>query len=287
MTSRFAGDRPVTVFEPVSLATLHPLARARQLPRHAELLRALSVHRLSVRYKQTRLGLLWAVLQPLAIMLAFALVFALVGSPPSEGIPYALFAYAALVPWTAFASGLANGAGSLTGHASLITKVAFPRELLPVTYVVAAIVDALLASVVLGGLMAWYAVPPTPALLWAPVALALLAVWLTGTSLLLSAVNVRHRDVALAVPVLLQVWMFVTPVVYPLSLARQQLPGLLSTLYTLNPMAGIIDTFRRSTVLGLGPDLPALLLAAAVSLLLLPLAYVYFKHAEQTMADVA
>lgn len=286
MPRKFAADRPVTIFEPVSLATLHPLTRLRQLSRYADLLLTLSAHRLSVRYKQTRLGLLWAVLQPLLIMLAFTLVFALVGSPPSDGIPYALFAYAALVPWTAFASGLANGTGSLAGHASLITKVAFPRELLPVTYVVAATVDALLASVVLGGLMAWYQVAPGPALAWALVALVLLAVWLTGTSLLLSAVNIRHRDVGLAVPALLQVWMFVTPVVYPLSLARQQLSAPLFTLYTLNPMAGIVDTFRRGTLLGLGPDVPALLAALGVSVVLLPVAYPYFKYAEQTMADV-
>lgn len=286
MPHEFASDRPVTVFEPVSLATLHPLSRARRLRGYTDLLLTLSAHRLSVRYKQTRLGVLWAVLQPLAIMLAFTLVFALVGSPPSDGIPYALFAYAALVPWTAFASGLANGTGSLTGHAALITKVAFPRELLPITYVVAATVDALLASLVLGGLMAWYRVVPGVNLLWAMVALALLAVWLTAASLLLSAVNIRHRDVGLAIPALLQVWMFVSPVVYPLSLARQQLSPALFTLYTLNPMAGIVDTFRRATAFGTGPDVAALGAALAVCLALLPLAYGYFKYAEQTMADV-
>lgn len=283
---RFADDRPVTVFEPVSLATVRPLTRLRRLTQYGDLLLTLSAHRLSVRYKQTRLGALWAVVQPTAIMLAFALVFALVGSPPSDGIPYALFAYAALVPWTAFASGLANGTGSLTGHAALITKVAFPRELIPLTYVVAAIVDALLASLVLAGLMAWYYVPPAITTLWALLALGILSVWLTAMSLLLSAVNIRHRDIGLAIPALLQVWMFVTPVVYPLSLARRQLAPPLFTLYTLNPMAGIVDTFRRGTVLGAGPDLPALAAAVGVSLLLLPLAYVYFKYAEQTMADV-
>jgi lipopolysaccharide transport system permease protein len=246
----------------------------------------LSVHRINVRYKQSRLGALWAILQPLAIMLAFALVFSLLGGAPSEGIPYAVFAYAALVPWTTFASGLSTATGSLTGHAALLTKVSFPREILPVTYVVAALVDGALASVVLGGLMAWYGISHSVSAVWGVVAFALLALWQHGTGLLLSAIQVRHRDVGLAVPVLLQVWMFATPVVYPLSLARTGLSRPLYVLYSLNPMAGIVDTFRRGVVLHSAPDLATLSLAAGVTLVLLPIAYLYFQYAELTMADV-
>ncbi len=238
-----------------------------------------------MRYKQSRLGVLWALLQPLAIMLAFSLVFSLLGGAPSEGVPYAVFAYAALVPWTAFASGLSNATSSLTGHAALLTKVAFPREILPITYIVAAMADAAIASLALGGLMLWYGIALAPSALWALPALLLLALWLLGTGLLLSAVHVRHRDVGLAVPVLLQVWMFATPVVYPLSLARGKLSPVAYTAYILNPMAGIVDTFRRGVVLHATPDMPALLAATLVVMALLPCAYIYFKHAERTMAD--
>ncbi len=238
-----------------------------------------------MRYKQSRLGVLWALLQPLAIMLAFTLMFSLLGGAPSEGVPYVVFAYAALVPWTAFASGLANATGSLTGHAALLTKVAFPREILPITYVVAAMVDTAIASIALFALMLWFGIPLTPAALWALPALLLLALWLLGAGLLLSAVHVRHRDVGLAVPVLLQVWMFATPVVYPLSLARTTLPPAAYTAYILNPMAGIVDTFRRGLVLHAAPDVPALMAATLVVAVLLPCAYAFFKHAEQTMAD--
>ncbi len=229
--------------------------------------------------------MLWAVLQPLAIMLAFTLVFSLLGGAPSEGVPYAVFAYAALVPWTAFASGLSSATSSLTGHAALLTKVAFPREILPITYVVAAMADTAIASLALGALMLWYGIALTPTALWALPALLLLALWLLGAGLLLSAVHVRHRDVGLAVPVLLQVWMFGTPVVYPLSLARAELSPAAYAAYILNPMAGIVDTFRRGVVLHAAPDGPALGAATLVVAVLLPCAYLYFKHAERTMAD--
>ncbi len=258
----------------------------RRLAGFGDLFLTLCAHRLSVRYKQTRLGLLWAVLQPFAMMLAFTAVFTLLGNAPGEGIPYALFAFAALAPWTAFASGLATMTTSLTGHAALLTRVAFPREILPLTYAVAALVDAALATGVLGLLMLWYRVPPTSAAIWALLATALLGLWLVATGLLLSAIHVRHRDVGLAVPVLLQVWMFASPVVYPMSLARATLPPWAFALYTLNPMAGIVDTFRRGTVLGTAPDVQALVAAAMVTLLLLPVAYACFKYAEATMADV-
>ncbi|HUR33750.1 MAG TPA: ABC transporter permease [Vicinamibacterales bacterium] len=280
------ADRRVTVIEPPSWRALRPLAALRRLAGFADLLITLSLHRVSVRYKQSRLGAIWAVLQPLAIMATFAAVFALLGGAHSEGVPYPLFAYAALVPWTAFASGLSSATGSLTGHASLLGKVSFPREILPLTYVVAAVTDAALACIALGGLMAWYGIGLSPTALWSLLAIGLLVIWLVVASLFLSAVQVRHRDVGLAIPVLLQIWMFATPVVYPLSLARTRLPPAAFLAYVLNPMAGIVDTFRRGVVLGSAPDWLALGAAIAVILLLLPLAYAYFKLAELTMADV-
>jgi homopolymeric O-antigen transport system permease protein len=274
------------VLEPPSWRALRPSAALRRLARFSDLLFTLSAHRLSVRYKQSRLGPIWAVLQPLAIMVTFAAVFTLLGGVPSEGIPYALFAYTALVPWTAFAAGLSSSTTALTSHAALLGKVSFPREILPLTYVAAAVTDGLIACTALAALMVWYRVAIGITALWAVVAIALLVLWLIGTGLLLSAVHVRHRDVGLAVPVLLQIWMFVTPVVYPLALARNRLSPIAYLLYTLNPMAGIVDTFRRGLVLHSPPDFAALWAAAIVVFALLPIAYAYFKYAELTMADV-
>jgi len=280
------ADRRVTVIEPPSWRAVRPGAAVARLARFGDLLLTLSAHRISVRYKQSRLGIIWAVLQPVAIMLTFTAVFSLLGGAPSEGIPYALFAYTALVPWTAFASGLSSATGSLTSHAALLGKVSFPREILPLTYVAAAMTDLLLACTALAALMVWYAVSLTVTAFWSLLALVLLVLWLVATGLLLSAVQVRHRDVGLAIPVVLQVWMFATPVVYPLALARTRLTPLLYLAYVSNPMAGIIDTFRRGLVLHAGPDMTALTMAAVVVVIVLPVSYVYFKFAELTMADV-
>ena len=143
-------SRPITVYEPAALRRVRPLAALAHLRDHADLLITLSQHRIKVRYKQSRLGILWAVVQPLAMMLVFTLVFGFLRSAPSGETPFPLFAYAALIPWTMFASGVTNASGALTSHAALLTKVYFPREILPLTYVVAALVDFALASLVLG-----------------------------------------------------------------------------------------------------------------------------------------
>ena len=278
--------RPVTIFEPPALQRVRPLAALRQLREHGDLLLTLSLHRIKVRYAQSRLGVLWAVLQPLAMMLVFTLMFTFLRAMPGGDTPFALFAYAGLVPWTMFSSGLTNVSTALTSHASLLTKAAFPREILPLTYVFAAVVDFALASVLLAALMVWFGVALTWTALWAVPAIALLILFLLGLGLLLSAVQVRYRDVALAMPVLVQVWLFATPVIYPLDTVRASLPPGLYAAYTLNPMAGIVDTFRRALVLHQTPDLQALSTAGALTLLLLPAAYLYFKLMERTVADV-
>lgn len=277
--------RPVTIIEPPSLATIHPVRALVRLRQFSDLLWTLTLHRIKVRYQHTHLGYLWAVLQPLALMLVFALMFSVLGRTPAGEVPYGLFAYAALVPWSAFSSGLSSASGSITSHASLLTKVYFPREILPLTYVGAALVDAAAASVPLMALMLWNGVAPTPTLWWTLPSLLLLGVFLTGIGLLLSAVSVRYRDVATAVPVVVQVWMFATPVLYPLTLVQHALSPGLYVLYTLNPLVAVVDTFRRA-VLGQPPDMAALLAGAMVSFALLPLAYLYFKRQELLMADV-
>jgi lipopolysaccharide transport system permease protein len=279
-------SRPLTVYEPPALRRVRPLVALGQLREHGDLLLTLSLHRIKVRYQQSRLGILWAVLQPLAMMLVFTLMFSLLRSAPSGDTPFPLFAYAALVPWTTFASGLTNAASALTSHASLLTKASFPREILPLTYVVAALVDVALASLLLVVLMLWFGVALTSTALWAVPAIALLALFLLGLSLFLSALQVRFRDVALAMPVVVQVWLFATPVIYPLETVRGGLPPWLYAAYTLNPMAGIVDTFRRGVVLHQSPDLQALATSAILTGLLLPAAYLYFKFTERTVADI-
>jgi lipopolysaccharide transport system permease protein len=279
-------SRPTTIYEPPSLRRVRPLAALRSLRDHADLLLTLSQHRVRVRYKQSRLGILWAIVQPLAMMLVFTLMFGFLRSGPSGDVPFPLFAYAALVPWTMFASGLTSVSGALTSHAALLTKAAFPREILPLTYVVAAFVDFALASALLALLMAWFGVPLTATALWAVPAVAVLGLLLVGLGLALSALQVRYRDIGLAMPVLVQVWLFATPVVYPLDVVRASLPPALYALYAANPMVGVVDTFRRAIVLHQAPDMQALATATVVALLLAPAAYVYFKLSERTVADL-
>jgi lipopolysaccharide transport system permease protein len=276
--------RPI-VYEPPALRHIHPLASLARLRQFSDLFITLSLHRISVRYKQSRLGILWAILQPLAMMLAFTLMVTLLRASPAGAVPLPLFVYSALIPWTMFASGLGAAAGALTSHASLLTKVSFPREILPLTYIVSALTDFALASLLLGVLMLYYDVALAPTAAWALVTIVVLAAFLTGLALLLSAIQVRHRDVGLAMPVLIQVWLFATPVLYSLEAVRQALPPALYRIYLLNPLAGIVDGFRRAVVLHQAPDYVALAASATVAALLLPAAYIYFKYAELTMAD--
>lgn len=279
-------SRPTTVFEPPALRHIHPLAALLRLRQFADLFLTLSVHRVKVRYKQSRLGIFWAVIQPVAMMLVFTLMFTFLRAAPGGDVPFPLFAYSALLPWTMFSGGVTSASTALTSHASLLTKVYFPREILPLTYVVAALVDLVLASVVLVALMIWFGIWLAPTAIWGAVALVLLTGLLVALGLLLSALQVRYRDVGLALPVLMQVWLFATPVLYPLSAVKAALPGPLYALYTLNPVAGVVDTFRRGVVLHQAPDFQALGMSALVVTLLLPAAYAYFKYVEMTMADV-
>jgi lipopolysaccharide transport system permease protein len=274
--------RPVTVIRAPSFS---PLALARavtQLVHYRDLLYTLSVHRLKVRYKQSVLGPAWAILQPVSLMLIYTLIFSRIARVPSEGAPYALFAYCALLPWTYFATALSTATNSLVSHFSLVTKVYFPREILPLTYVIAAAIDFLVASTVLGALMLYYDVPLTANAFYAIPTIVVLTLFTIAVSLVLCAIQVRYRDIGVAMPLVLQLWMFATPVVYPLSVV----PARWQWLYVVNPMVGIIEGFRRTILQGAPPDFHALGIAACVSVTLLPLAFVYFKHVEATVADV-
>ncbi len=207
------------------------------------------------------------------MMLVFTAVFARLVHVPSEGVPYALFAYAGLLPWTCFSSAVSNSTNSLVGHAQLVTKVFFPREILPLSYVIAAGVDLAIGAAVLVGLAIYYSVPLTAELWFVVPIVAVLGGYALACGLVLSAVQVRFRDVGVALPIALQLLMFASPVLYPLRVV----PAQWRTLYLLNPLAGLIDGFRRS-VLGMPVDGQALLVGAAVTMVALPLAYVAFKY---------
>lgn len=277
-----ASPRSVLVLEPPALSGRALLGGLRALWEYRDLFVTFSIHRVKVRYRQTVLGVSWALLQPLALMLLYTLIFSRVAGLPSEGLPYPVFVYAALVPWTFFASTLTNASHALVSHSDLVTKVYFPREILPLTYVAAFLFDAVIASIVLAGLMAHAGLALTPAALYVLPIGAVLILFAIGMALILSATQARFRDIGVAVPLLLQIWLFATPVVYPLSAVPPAVRG----LYALNPMVGLIDGGRQALLHGRVPDLGFLALSTVVTLGLLPVAYLYFTRTAATMADV-
>ena len=274
--------RPIRIIRPVSFSLLDLLRELRELWHYRDLFYTLTVHRIKVRYKQSVLGLAWAILQPLSLMLIYTVIFSVIAKVPSEGAPYAIFAYAALLPWTFFSSSLTNATQSLVSHSQLVTKVYFAREILPLTYVSAALFDFAVASTFLIGLFIYYEVGITVYALWAIPIILLIATLATAFSLFFSALQVWFRDVGVAMPLLLQIWMFATPVVYPLSAVPLWLRG----FYALNPTVGVIENFRRVVLQGVAPDFYSLAISAIAAAILLPLAYLYFKRVEATMADV-
>jgi lipopolysaccharide transport system permease protein len=237
---------------------------------------------LKVRYKQTFLGAAWAVVQPVTTMAVFTLFFGKLARIPSEGIPYALFALTALVPWTYFSNGLTQASNSLVEQESLLTRVYFPRLLLPLAAVAAGILDFAIAFVALLALMAHFGSAPSAALLTLPLFVLLAVVTALGAGLWLSALNVQYRDVRYVTPFLVQVWLFITPVAYPSSLV----PARWQATYGINPMAGAVEGFRWA-LLG-SPPPPAGLLAASVgtAALLLIGGLFYFRRMERSFADV-
>jgi len=274
--------RPIRIIRPVSFSPLDLLRELRELWQYRDLFYTLTVHRIKVRYKQSVLGLAWAILQPLSLMLIYTVIFSKIAKVPSEGVPYAVFAYAALLPWTFFSSSLTNATQGLVSHSQLVTKVYFAREILPLTYVSAAIFDFAVATTFLIALFFYYGVGLTVYALYAIPIFILLTALATAFSLFLSAMQVRFRDIGVAMPLLLQLWMFATPVVYPLSAVPQRFRG----LYALNPLVGVIENFRRVVLQGVEPDFHSLTISAIVASILLPLTYLYFKRVEATMADV-
>jgi lipopolysaccharide transport system permease protein len=279
--SDVARPRPLIIIRPPSTFAGALSGAVPRLIEYRDLFVTLSRHRLSVRYKQSLLGGLWAVLQPLAMMLVFTAVFSRLVRMPSDGVPYALFAYAGLLPWTLFSTSVTAATGSLVANASLLTKVALPREILPATYVIVGVVDLLIASTALLPMIVVFGIALTPAVLWVVPILIVLGAFSLGVGLLLSAMQVRFRDVSMALTVALQLWMFASPVLYPLRAVPARSYG----WYVLNPMAGLVDAFRRA-VIGQPIDAYALGVATAITIALLPLSYLVFKQLDVTIADV-
>jgi len=240
------------------------------------------MHRVKVRYKQSVLGIAWAILQPLALMAIYTVIFSVVTKMPSNNQAYPVFVFSALLPWVFFSGALTNAANSLVSNQYLITKVYFPRDILPLTYVIAALFDFLVAAGILALMMIWYNLWPTAQALWVIPVMMIAVVFTLGLSLLLAALQVSFRDIGLALPLVMQLWMFASPVVYPLS----SVPAPYRGWYLLNPMAGVIENFRRTLLQGLPPDWSSLAPACWITLALFPLAYGYFNYREATMADV-
>jgi lipopolysaccharide transport system permease protein len=269
------------VIEP---AARWPRVDLRELWLYRQLLFFLVWRDLKVRYAQTVLGIGWAVLQPLLSMLVFTVIFGRFAKVPSDGIPYAVFSLAAVVPWTYFSTAFSTSSNSLVTSSNLISKVYFPRLVVPIAPVLAAIVDLLIGFVVLAALMMVYHVAPSPAaIVMVPLLVLLMAITATGVGCWLSALNIQYRDVKHLVPFLSQIWMYASPIVYPVSLV----PERLRPFYALNPMVGIVEGFR-SVLLQSGP-IPWRLLAisATTGTLLLVGGALYFRRTERLFADIA
>jgi len=274
-----SGYDIVTVIEPsrgwVSL-------QLKELWHYRDLLFFLAWRDISVRYKQTILGAAWAIIQPFFSMVVFSLFFGRLAKIPSDGVPYPIFSYAALLPWQYFSQAMSSSSNSLVGSSNLLTKVYFPRLVIPLASVITPAIDFAIAFVVLLGMMAFYGIALTWNVLWLPAFLLLALITALGVGLWLSAMNVQYRDIRYAVPFLVQFWMFASPVTYPSSIV----PAQWRALYGLNPMAGVIEGFRWAllgTETGPGP-LTAVSVAAA--LVLLVSGAFYFRRMERTFADV-
>jgi lipopolysaccharide transport system permease protein len=250
--------------------------------RYRELLFFLAWRDIKVRYKQTLLGATWAVIQPLLTMIIFSVIFGQLAGLPSEGIPYPVFTYTALLPWQLFAFALTQSSNSLVGSQNLVSKVYFPRLVIPIASVMPGLVDFAVSFLVLMGLMAFYGIPLTERLLVLPALLLLALMTAMAVGLWLSALNVQYRDVRYVVPFLTQFWMYATPIAYSGTL----IPEKWRLLYALNPLTGVVEGFRWA-LLGKSDGIGAMIwVSTAMVVLLLVSGLIYFKRMEDTFADV-
>jgi lipopolysaccharide transport system permease protein len=254
-----------------------------ELWEYRELLYFLVWRDIKVRYKQTVIGAAWAVLQPLTTMVIFTVIFGNFAKIPSDGLPFSIFVYTALLPWNLFASALQRSSTSVVGASHLISKVYFPRLIVPLSANFSGIVDFAIAFVILLAMMFWFGIAPTWGVLTLPLFLLLAVMTALAVGLWLSALDAQYRDVGHTVPFLIQIWMYASPVAYPVSLV----PEKWRLLYSLNPMAGVIEGFRWSLLGHQSPDFGVIAVSAVVVMAILVGGIIYFKRMERTFADVA
>jgi len=274
----YFGHEHLTVIEP---ARGWRALNFKELWAYRELFLVLVQRDIKVRYKQTVLGVVWAVLQPLLTMLIFTVIFGGLAKIPSDGYPYAIFVFAALLPWTFFANAVSASSISLVSSANMVSKVYFPRVIIPLASIGGGLVDLLVSTLVLFALMVWYGVGWSANLLAAPVLLLAVIFIALGVGTLLSALTVAYRDFRFVVPFLVQIWMYATPVVYPASLV----PDKWQWVVFLNPMAGVIEAFR-SAFLGRPFDLSSIGISLLTGVVLFVLAVAYFERVERRFADI-
>lgn len=257
--------------------------RLKELWQYRELLYFLTWRDIKVRYKQTVLGVLWALIQPFMTMVVFSLFFGQLAQVPSDGLPYPIFNYAALIPWTLFSQGLGTSANSLVNSANLLKKIYFPRLVIPISGILSGLVDFALSFTILFGLMLFYGITPTANVIWLPPLILLALITSLAVGLWLSALNVQFRDIRYTIPFITQLWMFITPIAYPSSLIENPT---LRLIYSLNPMTGVVEGFRWAL---LGTDTAPnsmILVSATAAILLLISGLFYFRRMERTFADV-
>ncbi len=237
---------------------------------------------LKVRYKQSLLGAAWAIIQPFFTMVVFTLFFGKLAKMPSDGIPYPIFTYSALLPWTYISTALSFAGNSLISNTNLVTKVYFPRVAIPASPVLAGLVDFAIAFLVLLGMMAYYGITPAPTLLLWPLLLIPLVLLTLGAGMLLAALNVKYRDIKYATPFFIQIWLFLTPVIYPTSI----IPEKFRFLVGLNPLSGIIEAFRTTLLPDKMVDWRLFAISSGVACLIFLLSALYFRKTERTFADI-
>ena len=249
---------------------------------HAHLVLSFAKRDVRARYKQTAFGIAWAIVQPFSLMVVFTLVFSKFAGVPSDGVPYPVFAYSALLFWTFFAMSVSQGTLAMAANATLVRKIYFPRETLLLAVLLSASLDLAVSSTIFAGLLAYYQIPVGLSVFWVVPVLVVQVAFTLGLICVTSAVHVHFRDVGHGLPLLMQLWMFASPVAYPLTVV----PAWLRPVYLLNPMAGIIEAYRRVILHREAPDFESLGVGVGVAVVLLTAGYLLFKRAERTFADV-
>jgi len=249
---------------------------------YRELLYFLVWRDVKVRYKQTLMGAAWAILQPVTTMVVFTLIFGKLAQIPSDGVPYAIFSYTALLPWTYFSQAIIRSGGSLVGDSNLVRKVYFPRLIIPLASVTAPLVDFFVSFLLLIGMLTWFGIAPGWGILTAPLFLLLAVMTALAVGLWLSPLNARYRDVGHTIPVLAQIWMYASPVVYSVNMV----PEKWRFVYGLNPLAGVIEGFRWALLDKQSPAFGVMVVSTIVVLALLAGGIVFFKRMERTLADI-